>query len=1542
MNTKKMTQDLAQLKNLILDREKELVSAKRKEIASGILSQAGKAFKKKKLKAEEKEIWFSFLNTTGKNDFLKELGTTESRNIWAELVFLIIQQTGYSLLDLFNHRVEDNKTGILFQDMSGSAISQFTYEQIQRSVREIAAVFYERVPIEPRVAIFCENSIESASCDLACLFYDIYNTPLNAHFSKDTLSSIFKQVGINIVVTDTMQRLELLEKIRKSTGFSFSIFVTDSNIRLKGKNDFFLGEKSKELSEKKISVTLSSRKRRSIDAVASTMFTSGSTGIPKGVSFSIYNLVSKRFARAAALPEIGKDEVMLCYLPLYHTFGRYLEMLGTIYWGGKYVLVGNPSKETLLALFPKINPSIFISIPLRWSQLHEEASDLCGTEQDTDKIKKILRKVVGKRLKWGLSAAGYLDPKTFRFFQDHGVSLCSGFGMTEATGGITMTPPGKYFDDSTGIPLPGVYTRTTKAGELEISGHYIAHYLEDAPPDGHIPFPGQTKKEFFLSTGDIFKISDNGHYSIVDRVKDIYKNNKGQTIAPRTVEMKFTGVPGIQNTFLVGDAKPYNVLLIVPDNNDPVLAALSDMENRNEYFHQIITAANKDLSPYERVINFAVLERSFELEKGELTPKGSFNRKAIVKNFQDEIKNLYRSNFVLLKDKDLKVSIPRWFFRDLGILENDIVLTRKGLQNKVTKLVLPLKKEVDGLYLIGDLKYNVRTDVIDLGLFARQPRLWIGNPCLIEFSPCKEGWDLPLENVSAQVFLPGKTVRKYEHNKFPGLNFVRDQKINLINNLMCCSMFSDSKTALSCTRQIGKVFSDYDERIAVVIRRRLEALSSHKDEEVRAQAYLNLIIHDPHHDYSKLFPTFIQSGLSFLTEKSIKEIAGKEIGRQKLESLRQRLYSYREQLSWPSEGSTQKQFQNLLSLLYHFAMENLDYYIPIRAELASWILHKSDPVLAHVAKKYFIKLNQFFEEVSIQKYKVIEESEWDDKLLFDPGIIKREIKEIKNTLIGTIFLQQSVKLAYDEDNFELGLIPNHEIWVTKLPSSFHYRKYRLSINTTAGRHYDLCLMLNEKLKKAYGMETIYLWASIAGYPFGSHSLPNLGCSQPDMGAMSVKYMSELTAWDKIREYAGLHYSLGYLNKSNAWEKLIIKAIKVFFTVWKQSDYQIVPGHVAPENVVVPELDYLETATVQSLAGWEKYESPLSLINPIIKNFYNKTISHYPWCKKQLDVKWIFDACTEALGSKKSGEFIKELSDILKTDPIYYCDGLDLRPGLKEYISWSNKNYYLPIALFNAIDQFREWENLNPDATASAREQTMFELNSLFKLYRYPEIVRYHYYRNTYFGNGDLKIRKAFDKLLKRINKDISIPAFHHPELSSLQSTLTQEDDRLIFSRMVFSRMQSYQKIDLVKIGEDKKEQIVVTTELTDKQGTNYTIREPLDPSEIGQLYRLFFEENYPKTISEMDKHIVVLDRQKRVIGGLCYIPLENNIVLLDGAAVTTSLKGRGIGSAMIEDFSARMAELDVKVIKAHFLHGSFYLKLKFKVDKKWGALVKFL
>ena len=188
------------------------------------------------------------------------------------------------------------------------------------------------------------------------------------------------------------------------------------------------------------------------------------------MAFTQQNLVSKRFARAAALPDVGEDEVFLCYLPLFHTFGRYLELLGAIYWRGTYTFAGNPSAETLFRQLPEVRPTGLISIPLRWAQVHQRCLDAVGAASSPARQREVFAEITGGRLRWGLSAAGYLEPRVFRFFHRHGVQLASGFGMTEGTGGLTMTPPGDYLDDSVGVPLPGTRVRFGESGELEISG----------------------------------------------------------------------------------------------------------------------------------------------------------------------------------------------------------------------------------------------------------------------------------------------------------------------------------------------------------------------------------------------------------------------------------------------------------------------------------------------------------------------------------------------------------------------------------------------------------------------------------------------------------------------------------------------------------------------------------------------------------------------------------------------------------------------------------------------------------------------------------------------------------------------------------------------------------------------------------------------------------------------------------------------------------------------------------------------------------------
>ena len=126
------------------------------------------------------------------------------------------------------------------------------------------------------------------------------------------------------------------------------------------------------------------------------------------------NIISKRFSRAIALPDLSSNDIFLSYLPLYHTFGRYLEMIGTIFWGATYAFAEFPAYKTLLKNFLVVQPTVFISIPKRWIQLYEQINNQTQHDQlPPEKIKIVLKKLTGGKLKLGLSAAGYLDPDIF-------------------------------------------------------------------------------------------------------------------------------------------------------------------------------------------------------------------------------------------------------------------------------------------------------------------------------------------------------------------------------------------------------------------------------------------------------------------------------------------------------------------------------------------------------------------------------------------------------------------------------------------------------------------------------------------------------------------------------------------------------------------------------------------------------------------------------------------------------------------------------------------------------------------------------------------------------------------------------------------------------------------------------------------------------------------------------------------------------------------------------------------------------------------------
>jgi len=300
-----------------------------KKLAIQVFNETASVFNLKRDPAISRTTWLDYLNTTKNQDFLQALGSGKLRKKWAEQVFRIIQITNYNLRDMMEQRLAEHPDRILFKEMSSPYPTDWTYEQVFRHLKEIAALFYITTPIQPRVAIFAENSLEGACSDLACLMFNIFNAPLNPHYKTEALLPIFDQLEINIALADTEERLDLLTKIREKTILKFQIYSLQGTTAIT-QNVPYLVEEGKKISKTDIEIALSRQPIVQNNQVATTMFTSGSTGLPKGVSFSVYNIIAKRFARAAALPEVG-HETFLSYLPLYHTFGRYLEMTGPIF-----------------------------------------------------------------------------------------------------------------------------------------------------------------------------------------------------------------------------------------------------------------------------------------------------------------------------------------------------------------------------------------------------------------------------------------------------------------------------------------------------------------------------------------------------------------------------------------------------------------------------------------------------------------------------------------------------------------------------------------------------------------------------------------------------------------------------------------------------------------------------------------------------------------------------------------------------------------------------------------------------------------------------------------------------------------------------------------------------------------------------------------------------------------------------------------------------------------------------------------------------------
>ncbi len=473
------------------------------------------SFSKKLLnKKYSKKIIHSFLEISHLPHINGIFYQSKLQKKWLNSLFSLIIESKYHTGILIRQRAKRYPEHTLFQTINGNKVIKTSYQEAWRKIKMIGYSILKLTLKSDQtvIGLYSPNSLESALIDLACLSFNIKIVPIPANTSKEHFKYIVKHAKITHLLVGGAEQSNLIGTI--PTEFS-TISITllpktpSVNIDHISWKDFLQKHSDKD------DIDLTERMQKiKMENAATIMYTSGTTANPKGIIFTQTNIITKRFARALALPEINSNDTFLCYLPLYHTFGRYLEMMGTIFWGATYTFADSPSFKSLLKNIQIAKPSIFISIPKRWLQLYELfTSDTSVNSSDGNEIVSLIKETTGGKLRLGLSAAGYLDPDIFRFFHKNHIHLLSGYGMTEATGGITMTPPNDYVKDSVGVPLPGIELKLGNDNELMLKGPYVTSY-----------YHGKNKTSALVDgwfhTGDIFKEKDN-HYFIIVRKKEL-------------------------------------------------------------------------------------------------------------------------------------------------------------------------------------------------------------------------------------------------------------------------------------------------------------------------------------------------------------------------------------------------------------------------------------------------------------------------------------------------------------------------------------------------------------------------------------------------------------------------------------------------------------------------------------------------------------------------------------------------------------------------------------------------------------------------------------------------------------------------------------------------------------------------------------------------------------------------------------------------------------------------------------------------------------
>lgn len=551
----------------------------------------------------------------------------------------------------------------------------------KEKVRHLALGLYEiGVRRGDKVALHAENSTEWLICDLALLSLGAASVPIYTTQPGDQIKYILENsdAKVHIVSTDEMFA-DTKPLIKSVTGVKAVISIFGSkHKKLKSFEDVL--ESGKKLEQEKPDLLDSLKEAVEPEDLATLIYTSGTTGLPKGVMLTHRNLATNVVASMESLPfsmEEFYDKDVLTYLPLSHIFERIVDYM--------YLLMGcrihyvevleeirddmGTVKPYFMATVPRLLEKIYTGIKVKGQELSGLKKNLyywaiyLAEEYDPERpptglkavkykiadklIYSKIRELFGGNMRGMTSGGAALPPEIFRFINALGFFCGQGYGLTETSPVITVQTRESMRIGSVGKPIPGVEVKIAEDGEILSRGPNVMK--------GYYKNEEQTKEviddDGWFSTGDIGKLDEDGYLYITDRKKSMFKLSTGKYVAPQNVENQLSNSGYIDQVIVVGFQKKFCSALIVPayenvkkrlkrDGYTPTKPLNKD-EKIRELIQQEVDKTNKQLSPWETVKKFELLENPLTIDSGELTPTMKVKRNVVRDKYQDLINAMY-------------------------------------------------------------------------------------------------------------------------------------------------------------------------------------------------------------------------------------------------------------------------------------------------------------------------------------------------------------------------------------------------------------------------------------------------------------------------------------------------------------------------------------------------------------------------------------------------------------------------------------------------------------------------------------------------------------------------------------------------------------------------------------------------------------------------------------------------------------------------------------------------------------------------------------